>query len=268
MSVYQLVEGRHGRFLINPKDIYIGRSLALYGEFSEQEWQLLDQLVPQGGVIIEAGANIGAFTVPIASKVGMAGVVYAFEPQVLVFQQLAANLSLNGILNAQAANAACGEEARWLRMPRINPELATNFGGIALETIAGQGDTRIRQERLDEAVDPPRLDLIKADVEGMELAVLLGAAGLIARFRPRLYVEAHDPAKAPALIAHVLQLGYRAFWHLPRMFRAENHAGRAENVFGNITSKNLLCVPEEQSLTVQGAREVAGPGDHPAHWGA
>ena len=78
---YRLVRGRHGLFLANPKDVYIGRAVIEYGEFSELEVQVLLQLVPTGGVVIEAGANMGALTVPLAKKVGRSGLVYAFEPQ-------------------------------------------------------------------------------------------------------------------------------------------------------------------------------------------
>lgn len=265
---YQIVEGRHGTFLVNPKDIYIGRSLIEYGEFSEREWAILDRLIPEEAVVIEAGANIGAHTVPMAKKIGRGGLVYAFEPQVLIFQQLCANLALNGLVNVQAFNAGCSDSEGWISLARLDPAFERNYGGVALSMIEQEGATRVRLERLDAIIDPPRLDLIKADVEGMELAVLEGAADLIARHRPILYVEAHEPEKAPALISHILGLDYRLYWHLPRLFNPENHAKRADNLFGAITSKNILCIPAEQTLEVKGAREVTGPDDHPRHWGS
>ena len=109
-DLYKLVDARHGRFLCNPKDTYLGRSMIEYGEFSEAEWHLLARLAPENAVVVEAGANMGIFTVPLAKSVGLGGMVYAFEPQLPVFQQLCANLALNDLLNVQAFNAGCGAE--------------------------------------------------------------------------------------------------------------------------------------------------------------
>lgn len=266
-DTYTLVEGRHGRFLANPQDIYLGRSLIAYGEFSEQEWVLLNQLVPVGGVVIEAGANMGALTVPIAKKAGRGGLVYAFEPQIGVFQQLCANLALNDLVNVQAFNAGCGESARWMGIQRLDPASEQNYGGLRLGQLEGKTNTRVRIERLDEALDPGRLDLIKADVEGMECEVLRGASGLINAYRPNLYLEANE-ADAPDLITMVQELNYDMWWHLPPMFSPDNFFGNPDNQFGRITSKNLLCVPAEQQKTIRGGRAVLGPEDHPNRWSA
>lgn len=265
---YQLVEGRHGRFLANPRDIYIGRSLIEYGEFSELEWRVIAQAVPEGGVVIEAGANIGAHTVPISRKVGPKGLVFAFEPQPLIFQQLCANLALNDLVNVQAFNAACGDSPGWLPVRCVDPAIETNFGGIPLARLSTTAlPTRVRLECLDEAVAVDRLDLIKADVEGMELAVLQGAAGLISRFRPVLYVEAHRPDEAPPLLRWIEAAGYKAWWHLPEMFHARNHAGRQDNIWNSaIRSRNVICLPSERAGEMKSFRPVSGPEDHPAKW--
>ena len=49
-------------FLTNPQDIYMGRSILHYGEFSEAEWHLLDQITRPGMSVIEAGANMCTLT--------------------------------------------------------------------------------------------------------------------------------------------------------------------------------------------------------------
>jgi len=263
---YRLVEGRHGRFLANPQDIYIGRALVEYGEFSELEVKMLLQLLPRGGVAVEAGANMGAITVPMAKKAGSGGLVYAFEPQPLIFQQLCANLALNDLVNVQAFNAGCGAEPGAIGIARLNPGREDNFGGIALDRLTtDRREIRIRIERLDDAIDPPRLDLIKADVEGMELSVLTGADALIRKFRPALYVENHLDGSEP-LIGHILGLGYDCWWHLPPMFNPQNHAGKAENIYSRIVSHNMLCLPSERKINMQGGRRVTGPQDHPKRW--
>lgn len=266
-ELYHLINGRHGRFLANPQDMYMGRSMIKYGEFSEIEWHLLGQLVRPGAVVIEAGANMGTFTVPLAKNAGRQGMVYAFEPQLSVFQQLCANIALNDLVNVQAFNAGYGAESDWMKIVRPDPARELNFGGLALEKLKGESLAKVRVERLDDAIDPPRLTLLKADVEGMELEVLKGADGLIRQHRPILYLECHEN-EAPGLIRHTRALDYDLWWHLPAMYNPNNHTGDPENIFGRITSKNMLCAPKEKNLTVNGARQVEGEGDHPSKWAA
>ena len=262
---YKLIEGRHGRFLANPADMYLGRSMITYGEFSELEWQLLARLVRPDAVVIEAGANMGSFTVPLAKAAGLPGMVYAFEPQLSVFQQLCANLALNDLVNVQAFNAGCGAEPGMMHVRRLKPDAVNNFGGYSLDLLKGENGPKVRIEKLDEVIDPARLTLIKADVEGMEIAVIRGASGLIAEFRPFLYLEVHEP-DAPALFRELLGLDYQVFWHQPPMFNPDNHFGHRENLFGRIVSRNVLCVPAERGITVKGLRPVAGEDDYPTKW--
>ena len=244
----------------------MGQSMLRYGEFSELEWHLLDQMLQPGAIAIEAGANMGTFTVPMARKVGLNGMVYAFEPQLAVFQQLCANLALNDILNCQAFNAACGAATEWTNTIRPNPRTRNNYGGFDLDMLqADHSMTRVRVERLDDVLDIPRLTLLKADVEGMEQAVLEGAAGLIRTHRPLLYLEANHQ-DASALIAYVLGLDYRMYWHLPPMFNPDNYLKDQENLFPGIVSMNVFCIPAESPDALQGAREVQGPDDHPTKW--
>lgn len=257
-DLYTLVEGRHGRFLSNPQDIYMGRSLLTYGEFSEAEWILLDQLLKPGMTAIEAGSNMGALTVPMAKKIGRGGLLYAFEPQIAIFQQLCANLALNDLVNVQAFNCGCGAQSEWLSIARPDPARELNFGGIPLEKLQAKTNTRVRVETLDDALDVQALHLIKADVEGMEVDVLKGAAGLIAKHRPMLYLEANRD-DAPGIIEHVLGLDYEMWWHLPPMFNPKNHAGHEENLFGRITSKNVVCAPAERKFKVQGLPQITEP---------
>lgn len=263
-DMYQLIEGRHGLFLANPMDMYIGRSLIEYGEFSEIEVALLTRLVPKGGIAVDMGANMGAMTIPLAQKVTRAGFVFAFEPQLLVFQQFCANLALNDVVNVQAIQAGCGSETGSITIHRHNPTSRHNFGGLALEHLAADDPSiRIDIARLDDRIDPRRLDLIKADVEGMEEEALRGAEALIRHFRPALYVENGSEEKSPGLIAFVQDLDYRCWWHFPPLYSPDNHFGNAENLFPKVVSFNMLCLPSERRATIAGLRPVAGPGDHP-----
>ena len=84
-------------YLLN--DAYIGRSLDVYGEYSEGEIDLFRQLLRPGDVAIDVGANIGALTVAMARLVQPGGAIVAFEPQRAIFDILCDNLRLNGLAN-------------------------------------------------------------------------------------------------------------------------------------------------------------------------
>jgi tetratricopeptide (TPR) repeat protein len=50
---HALVRGRHGLFLVNRNDVYVGRALLAYGEYGELEWQLLRQLCRPGAYVVD-----------------------------------------------------------------------------------------------------------------------------------------------------------------------------------------------------------------------
>ena len=174
------------------RDLYVGRSLALYGEFSEIEAAFLASYAPADGVAVDAGANIGAHTLVLARAVGPRGMVIAAEPQRAVFQILCANLALNEIRNAHAFHCALGAAAGRTKIPAFDYRQENNYGGVSAG--AERGET-VRVQTVD-GLSLPRLDLLKIDVEGWEAEVLRGAAASIKRHRPVLYVEADRMDKA------------------------------------------------------------------------
>jgi FkbM family methyltransferase len=223
--------------LYNPADMYVGRSIDLYGEFSRGEVEMFDALVRPEHVVFDVGANIGAHTVWFAKR---AKFCFAFEPQRLIFQMLCANVALNGLRNVQAFNAAVSDEAGVTRVPLLNPEMQNNFG--ALPAFGHDEGEPTMVMTLDE-IDPPRVDFIKIDVEGHELQVLKGAQKIIKKFRPVLYVENDRKEKSEALIAFIREMNYSVDDHTPFLYSPDNFVGNKENVFGNIVSINVVCSP-------------------------
>ena len=94
-----LIEGRHGYVLYNVNDRYIGRSVENYGEWSPAETALFARFCRPGDYVVDVGANIGTHTLAFARLVGERGRVFAFEPQRMVAQVLAANAALNSLTN-------------------------------------------------------------------------------------------------------------------------------------------------------------------------
>ncbi len=254
-----VVDGRHGRFLCQDNDQYVGRSLVVYGEYSDGELTLLRPYLKPGGVVVEAGSNIGAHTVPIAQWVAPEGRVYAFEPQRLVHQMLCGNLAINAIENVFALWVALGDRSGQVRVPAIRYGEDANYGGVEL---GGEEGDAVAIGTVD-ALRLDRLDLLKADVEGTEELVLRGAEATIGRTRPVLYLENDRREKSPALLAYLFALGYEAWWHLPPLFNPDNHARKDENVFGGIVSVNILGLQRSHPRPPAALRKVAQASDWP-----
>ena len=148
---------------------------------------LLRRLAPDS-VVVDGGAHIGVLTVLLA-KLCRLGHVYAFEPAPQNATYLRANLAANGARNVTVESAALFD---------IDGELALSFddaypGG----THVGDGSCKVRSVRLDTWAAERRLDqldLVKLDVEGVEMAVLDGAEETIRRFRPVTIVECNPVA--------------------------------------------------------------------------
>jgi FkbM family methyltransferase len=249
---------RHGEMMFLTHDRYVGRSLDLYGEFSELEAEIFVSNVRPGDYVVEVGSNIGAHTVHLARLVGPHGVVHAFEPQRIIFQILCANLAINGITNVWAYQEALGRQTGTIRVPAIDYAVEGNFGGVSL-TNTGSGED-VPMRTID-SMALKQLRLLKIDAEGMEAEILAGARATIARFRPVLYVENDRKDQSPKLIRMIDGLGYRMWWHLPPLFNPQNFSMNPNNVFGHIVSINLLCLPNECSESVPNLRAVTDPDD-------
>jgi FkbM family methyltransferase len=256
----RLKDCRYGKMLYNANDTYIGRSLDLYGEFSEGEVGVFRQIVHAGDIVLDIGANIGAHTVFFAKATGPTGGVLAFEPQRLVFQVLCANMALNNLSNVWCFQQALGDSPGSILVPALDPRMSNNFGGLELggsPAPGAAGDT-VPIIRVD-SFGLPGCRLMKIDVEGMESQVLRGATGLLERFRPVLYVENDRPERSDELVRFIDSLQYDMFWDTPPLYNPANFLKNPENVFGAIVSKNMLCVPRESDVNINGPR-VQVPG--------
>jgi FkbM family methyltransferase len=164
---------------------HIARTIEATGGFYEAE--LLADLRSRlffPHCAVDVGAHVGNHTLYFSRILGLKTI--AFEPNARTFDLLLANVRENGVeamcrLRHAAVGAAPGQV-------HTIAAAETNSGMARVEADAA-GDTPLL--RLDDELqnDGP-IDVIKIDVEGWELDVLRGAARVIDRHRPLLYVEA------------------------------------------------------------------------------
>ena len=176
-------------------------------------------LVPEGGHVVDVGANVGFWTLPAAVRVGSEGSVTSFEPNPWARGKLLENIALNRARRSLASTSSARRSARHAPRPswprriskprrRRQPCTAAPADEQALDSV------EVEVVALDDVVSPP-VDLLKIDVEGHELAVLDGATQLFATSPPSsLVVEVHGENLAragsspEALVSRIESLGY------------------------------------------------------------
>ncbi len=174
----------------------LGRSAFLvayriYKRRFESGWDHLRPLVRPDTLIIDVGANVGFFTLPFAQWVsGDRGKVIAIEPEPENVRSLIAAVSASPfkhrieIIEAAAADTL---EDRCLALNPTNPA----DHRLASEGLAVRGTTLCA---IVDARGQPSVSMIKIDVQGAELMVLRGAADLLERDGPAIFIELDDAA--------------------------------------------------------------------------
>jgi len=270
---HQLLPTRHGSMLVNRNDIFMGQSFLHYGECCQFEIETLLQILahPQAstGLVVEVGANMGVHTIPLAQFLaGQNRPMLAFEPQQVVYQQLCANLALNGLMNVTALPYACSRAQGALAFTPPDYTQPGNFGATALHRSPSSPNLQtVPCHPLDElaATHFPGqpVALIKIDVEGHELQVLEGAQSTLSRHRPILYLENDRIDLSDTLIRWLLARDYRLWWHITPAFNPQNHRQNPQNIYPNIVFPNMIAVHPARHIPLRGLEEIADPTHHP-----
>lgn len=255
---YKLVESRHGWMLVNVNDAYLGQAILRYGECCELEVDFLVRLLSlRPGLVVEIGANIGTHSVPIAKALAaQQRQMIVIEPQPYIFQNLCANLALNGVGNVRALPLACGEREATLHFQVPDYAAGGNFGGVSMMIESVPGGMSVQCRRLDDLLDEQVVGLMKIDVEGFELSVLRGAVQTIDRSRPVLYVENDRMEKSDELIDWLRSKDYRMWWHVPALFNPDNFFANGDDIYKGVHSINMLCLPKEMTPPPLGLDEI------------
>ncbi|RYZ83163.1 MAG: FkbM family methyltransferase, partial [Proteobacteria bacterium] len=96
--ITDLVQTSEFQFITLAKDRFIAPALKYYGQYCNEETEFLCSLLPEDGIVMDIGANIGTHTLAFARRVTN-GEVWSFEPQKFLQQILCGNIALNGFTN-------------------------------------------------------------------------------------------------------------------------------------------------------------------------
>ncbi|MFJ9388195.1 FkbM family methyltransferase [Nocardioides sp. NPDC101246] len=163
---------------------YIQSNLVRTGRpYEEQMLEAMVAALEPGELVVDVGANIGNHTLYLAVVGGLD--VVAYEPNPELVAGIGASVEANQ-LDGRVVVREVGVHAKSARGTLADLD-ATNLGAQSVAVADDEGDFAV--VALDDEQFPTRVAALKIDVEGAEIDVLAGAAELIARDRPLLYVE-------------------------------------------------------------------------------
>jgi FkbM family methyltransferase len=185
--------------------------------------RFLASYLQEGDVVVDVGSHIGMFAAVAAKLVGTAGHVYTFDIDEINFRELKKTIARNDLHNIQPEFVALGDhvgEIEFVRPVGSWGAFITRGTNTTLP-ISGNRSGKIVRGRcqsttLDEYFGKfpiSRLDLIKLDIDGPELAVLKGGLNTLQRYSPALIVEVSEFTisygfSIEEVLEFILDLGY------------------------------------------------------------
>ncbi len=264
--LYQILEDRANSFSSEPiiKQLrngltvecslsdHVQRQIYFFGAYEPIELSLFLGTLKEGSTVVDAGANIGFYSLMASQEIGPAGRIFSFEPVPETFARLTENVERNALNNITPVNQALWNKSDTLRFS-LAKENEQNIGGYSFsESETAVKHTECQAIPLDEFATQAgieRIDAMKMDIEGAERFALEGAAGMISRDHPVILLEVcrqtcGNAGYSPDDLWDFLKgHGYRAYV-IGSNFE---NSGWIED-FSEIIQRNVLLFPEGDSF--------------------
>jgi hypothetical protein len=212
MNLIQTENIGFGSFLVMENDL-IGNFIARHGYWEQHLYALYSQFIKPEHVIIDAGANIGFHTVQFAR---LGKMVYAFEPQSLIFNLLSANILINDLSpNVKQYRLGLYDVDTELNMEPIEKYTEKNgmlnYGGIGVtkESVDTECIDLINWDIHFSNVK--HVDCIKMDIQGAELSALKGMKKILTKCKPWMMLENYDHDGDKPVIEYLTEIGYTIY---------------------------------------------------------
>lgn len=167
----------HGKVRCYPDSGNAGLVIYFNGLFDPHEMLFFSHYLRPGDNVIDAGANIGLYTMFFADLVGPGGKVLAFEPDEICAARLRENLALNKLTNVAVKEAAVSDRSGTARFS-VGEDAAGAFADLRSAAAVREVPT----VRIADQLEGLAYAAGKMDVEGAEPLALAGAM-----------IEQHNP---------------------------------------------------------------------------
>jgi len=189
------------------------------GTYEPELQSALHDLIPEGAVIYDVGANIGYMSLLLAKASGESGRVFAFEPLPSNVEQLRRNVKLNG-MDAQVTVIA---SAVTQASAPVRFLVHTSSGMGKAAGSAGRHDHYLKEITvpgisLEDFVyiqGNPLPQVVKMDIEGGEVLALPGMRRVINEAHPLMLMELHGLESSRVAWEMLTTSGYVMCWMRP-----------------------------------------------------
>ena len=198
---------------------YTGRNAGIEREqsrglfYEAMELEELRKAVKPGAHVVDVGANTGNHTIFFAGPMKAASVL-PFEPLPAAAGALRAAVARNGMQNVDLSRLGVGVADVEGRVKLV----FSGRGGLGATSLEPDPAGEISVAPLDSMISG-RVDLLKVDVEGMEMSVLAGSQELIGRWKPLIFIEVAN-RNTSALMEWLSDADYK----VSRIFTDKGHA--------------------------------------------
>jgi FkbM family methyltransferase len=180
------------RFKCDPDHVSFWR-LASRNGWEPHSLQILSQFLKKDSVFADIGTWIGPTSIYAAKH---CGTVYSFEPDWVAYKYLLWNIELNKLDNVVPFNIALAEEEKLQWMSCFYDGSRGNSTTSLLRTPKpGEGVNALcmRWQTWLDICKPPRIDMMKIDIEGGEFVLLPMLRDYFASHKPVVYLSTHAP---------------------------------------------------------------------------
>ncbi|MDG7001998.1 MAG: FkbM family methyltransferase [Nitrososphaerota archaeon] len=216
------------KMFVSKEEVYVYYATYVAGEYDSLH-------LTEGDIVLDAGANIGDFTIMAAKKVGHGGRVISIEPSSRFFSILKKNVLLNHLDNVSLVEAALSDTIGFAFL---------EGDGVSAKTVTASDMVaqRVRVTTIEEVMkelDLTRIDIIKMDIEGSEYKALHGLAFL--NNVREIVIELHGPDNISTVRRLLEETGFdlidfsllnlfsralkNVLFHLPSILNAERITG-------------------------------------------
>lgn len=244
---------RYGEMVYLENDNCIGKSLELYGEWAQNEVDVITQCIQENDIVLDIGANYGVHTLAIANKLGENGLVYSFEAQKKIFDILDTNTKISIHCNKiKPLYSLVGESNTNVYVNQSDMESLHNYGAVSFKNYTDVQNTRNDIPLLMITVDSLELkkcDFIKIDVEGMEYSVLKGSSNTIKKNSPIIFFEANNIEDSWKIITYLETLAnYSFFLHSSSVYNTKNFKANMDDIFDGNMETNIFAITKDNKF--------------------
>jgi FkbM family methyltransferase len=211
----------NGASLYLPKQaLGLGKELLRHGIHEPTATRLYEEFLEPGDQIFEAGANIGYYISVADNALSGTGSFLAVEPDPEVYGTLTQNVaSFRGRvnLNQLAVSDHIGTTSFY-------QSASSNLGSIRKSRRTDDRALKVQTSTIDRLCETHNFSptVLRMDIECAEVFALRGAQKVLARFKPKIFIELHPTLMTADELAEVLGLlrsnGYRSLTVVDRSY--------------------------------------------------